>query len=77
MAAQPTFLQHTGPQPRDTTTRDGLGPPTLNTNRENALQPDLIKTFPQLRLLLLMILLYARLIHKTNKYNTDWDVQYN
>jgi len=38
-------------QPRDGTTHNGLGPPTLITSWENALQLDLKETFPQGRLL--------------------------
>lgn len=45
--SQPTFYSTQDQQPRD----NGLGPPTLNTNRENALELDLIEPFPQLRLL--------------------------
>jgi len=38
-------------QPRDGTTHNGLGPPQLITNWENALQLSLMKPFLQLRLL--------------------------
>ena len=38
-------------QPRDGPTHNGLGPPPLITNWENALQLDLMEAFPQVRLL--------------------------
>jgi hypothetical protein len=39
--------------PRDGSTHNGLGPPFLITNWENALQLDLMEAFPQGRLLCL------------------------
>jgi hypothetical protein len=36
-------------QPRDGPTHNGLGPPSLITNLENALELDLMEMFPQRR----------------------------
>jgi len=70
-------------QPRDGPTHNGLAPPTLITNWENALQLDLVEAFPQGRLSVLTPAC-VKLTHKTSQYRpqvwispyvpTQWEV---
>jgi len=55
-------------QPRHGATHNGLAPPLLISNWENALQLDLMAAFPQLRLIPLMTLVFVKLKHKTSQY---------
>ena len=64
---QSALLQNPGPPAQGGTTHHKLGPPLLITNQENALQLDLMETFPQLRLLPLMTLACVKLTHKTTQ----------
>jgi hypothetical protein len=59
--------------PKDGTTRKGLGPPSLITNWENALQLDLMKPFPQGQVLsLFLTLACVKLTHKPASTTPTW-----